>query len=157
MGKALSLWDVARHRESPFCRIRGTITADDRSDHIGARRSSVLRPTQQLRQLGDVGGDPPGFIAGHKIGRRSPARLLLVLDIRERVAVLVLHDEAGIVVVFDYPGWREAAGMIGHDGDLCADDLDDQIGKAFECLCLLQMVGVPIVGPADTGNDVAQA
>jgi hypothetical protein len=32
---------------------------------------------QRLRQLGDVGGDAPGFVAGEQIGRRAPAWLLL--------------------------------------------------------------------------------
>jgi hypothetical protein len=31
--------------------------------------------------------------------------------IRERVAVLVLHDEASVVVIFDRPGRWEAAGL----------------------------------------------
>jgi hypothetical protein len=37
-------------------------------------------PPQQLRQLGDVGGDAPGFVADKELGRRSPSRLLLKID-----------------------------------------------------------------------------
>jgi hypothetical protein len=29
----------------------------------------VLRPPQQVRQLGDIGRNAPGFILGHEIGR----------------------------------------------------------------------------------------
>jgi hypothetical protein len=31
---------------------------------------------QQFRQLGDVGGDPPGLVAGEELGRRPPSRLV---------------------------------------------------------------------------------
>jgi hypothetical protein len=41
------------------------------------------------QQLGDVGGDPPGFVLVIKIGGRSASRLFLVIDIREREAVPV--------------------------------------------------------------------
>ena len=32
---------------------------------------------QQLRQLGEVGGDPPRLVAGEEVRRRAPPRLLL--------------------------------------------------------------------------------
>ena len=35
---------------------------------INSRRGSILRPLQQLRQLGDVGRDAPGFVAGEEVG-----------------------------------------------------------------------------------------
>ena len=44
-------------------------------------RRLILRPLQQLRQLGDVGGDAPGFIAGEQISRRSASRFVLVLKV----------------------------------------------------------------------------
>jgi hypothetical protein len=40
---------------------------------------------QQLRQLGDVGGDAPGFVAGEELGRCAPARLILEVDVGERL------------------------------------------------------------------------
>ena len=44
----------------------------------------------------------------------SSARLLLVIHICGRMAVLVLHNEARIVVVFDGPGRRKPAGGSDH-------------------------------------------
>jgi hypothetical protein len=32
---------------------------------------------------GDVGGDPPGLVAGEELGRRAASRLLLKIDVRE--------------------------------------------------------------------------
>jgi hypothetical protein len=32
---------------------------------------------QQIRQLSDVGSDPPGLVAGEEVHRRAPSRLLL--------------------------------------------------------------------------------
>ena len=40
----------------------------------------------------------------------SASLLKFIIDIREGVAVLVPHDEAGVVAIFDGPGRREAAG-----------------------------------------------
>jgi hypothetical protein len=45
------------------------------------RVGRTSRLAHQLRQLGDVGGDAPRFVTGHEIGRRSPARLVLVVHI----------------------------------------------------------------------------
>jgi hypothetical protein len=39
------------------------------------------RPAQQLRQLGDVGGGAPNPVAGEELGRRSPSRLILEVDV----------------------------------------------------------------------------
>ena len=74
----------------------------------------TLRPLHKLRQLRDVHRNAPRLVPGQEIGRRSPARFLLVIHIRERVAVPILHDEAIVVMVFDDPGRREAAGGSGH-------------------------------------------
>jgi len=38
---------------------------------------------QQLRQLGDIAGDPPRLIFREQLGGRSPARLILEIDIRK--------------------------------------------------------------------------
>ena len=52
------------------------------------------RLPQQLRQLGDVGGDAPGLVAGEQMSRRAPSRLLLEVDVGERLPVGVADDEA---------------------------------------------------------------
>jgi hypothetical protein len=44
-----------------------------------------------------------------QLGRRSPAGLLLEVDIRQRLAATVAHHEAS-GLFFDVPGRREAAG-----------------------------------------------
>ena len=80
----------------------------------------ILQPLHQLRKLGDVGRDAPRFVSGHQIGRRSAPWFFLVIHLRERVAVPVLHDEARIVVVVDGPGRREAAGAGWHVARLVA-------------------------------------
>jgi hypothetical protein len=35
---------------------------------------------QPLRQLGDVGGDAPGLVAGEQFGRRAPTGVILEID-----------------------------------------------------------------------------
>jgi hypothetical protein len=52
-----------------------------------AATSSYLahRRPQQLWQLGDVGDDAPGLVAGEQPGRRSTARLVLEIDVGERL------------------------------------------------------------------------
>ena len=44
------------------------------------------------------GSYPPRLVAGHEIGRRAPARLLLEIDIGQRLAVVVPDDVAGAVI-----------------------------------------------------------
>src|SRR4029077_2921287 len=63
-----------------------------------------------LRQLG-VGSDPPRLVAGEQLGCRASARLLLEIDVGNRLPVGVADDEAGVGLL-DGPGRREAA--LGH-------------------------------------------
>ena len=51
----------------------------------------IAHPTWQL---GDVGGDAPGFIC---LSRRASAGLVLEIDVRERLPAGVADDEAGVV------------------------------------------------------------
>jgi hypothetical protein len=53
---------------------------------------------QQVRQLGDVHCDAPRVVSGQQVRRRASARLILEVEITERLFVLVADDEAGIVV-----------------------------------------------------------
>jgi hypothetical protein len=62
---------------------------------------------QQLRQLDDVGGDAPGLISRQQLCR-SLARFILELDICERLADTIPHDETGVRFL-DGPRRREAA------------------------------------------------
>jgi hypothetical protein len=43
---------------------------------------------KQHRQLGDVGGDAPCLVAGEEVRRRATARLLLEVDVSERLPVV---------------------------------------------------------------------
>jgi hypothetical protein len=49
---------------------------------------------KQLRQLGDIGGDPPRLVFGEQIGCRSPAGLLLEIDVGGPLAVCVANEVA---------------------------------------------------------------
>jgi hypothetical protein len=41
------------------------------------------------------GRDPPRLVAREQFGRRSPARLILEIDVRNLLSVVVTHDVAG--------------------------------------------------------------
>ena len=54
-------------------------------------RASIVsiggRAMQQLRQLGDVGGDAPGLVAGEELGRRPSPRFILAIDVGQCLPV----------------------------------------------------------------------
>ena len=66
------------------------------------------------QQLGDVDGDAPRFVLGQQVRRSASARLVLEVDIGQRVAVVIADDEAGMVRLIDGPRWRETA-SVGHN------------------------------------------
>ena len=51
-------------------------------------------PAQQVRQLGDVGGDAPSLIFGQQVGGRLSAGIVLEVEIAERLTVLVAEKHA---------------------------------------------------------------
>jgi hypothetical protein len=53
----------------------------------------ILRFSVQPRQLGDIHRDPPRLVFGEQLGGRSPARLFLEIDIRERLSVVVADEK----------------------------------------------------------------
>ena len=74
---------------------------------------------RQFRQFGDVRGDAPRLVAGEELGGGAASRLLLELEIGERLAVPSLSSEAlqiqlGVGVLDDQgggkrrEGWRRA-------------------------------------------------
>lgn len=67
-------------------------------------------PPQQLRQLANVGRDPPGLIFAQQLRCRLAPRLILKIDIGERLAVVIANNEAGVVRFIERPRRREAAG-----------------------------------------------
>src|SRR5271169_2706069 len=72
-----------------------------------SRLSAAL---EQLRQLGDVGGDLARLIACQQLGYRTPAGVILEIDVRERLAFPIPHDDAA-VEFFDGPWWWK---IVGH-------------------------------------------
>ncbi len=69
----------------------------------------VLRAIQQVGQLSNIRRNPPGFVAGEAFGQRTPARLVVEIEVRERPARGVPNDEAG-AVVFNRPTVAGSAG-----------------------------------------------
>ena len=61
--------------------------------------------------LGEVYRHAAGLVAGEQLGRRAPSGLVLEIEVAERLSILVTDDEAGVVLLFDRPGRREAAHM----------------------------------------------
>ena len=74
-----------RHLDMALPAARAASSAVLHGGKIGSARA------QQLRQLGDVGGDATGLVAGEQLGRRAPPRLILEIDIGQRLAVVVAH------------------------------------------------------------------
>jgi hypothetical protein len=70
-----------------LCRMK----RDYRRSGRGRKRSSLAL---QLRQLGDVGGDAPRLVLSEQLGRGASSRLLLEIDVGERLPVGVADDEA---------------------------------------------------------------
>ena len=55
---------------------------------------------QQLRQLGDVGGNAPGLVAGEQVCRRTASGLVLEIEMPQRLPSRVADDETlGMLVV----------------------------------------------------------
>jgi hypothetical protein len=74
-----------------------------------ASRRLILRPLQQLRQLGDAGCDFSRFIFGHEIRRGTSARLRFEVDTRHGEIVGVAHDVGDAAILFDSPWRRKTA------------------------------------------------
>ena len=79
---------------------------------VGTHGCGLITHRASAQQLGDVGGDAPGFVAREQPGSRPSARFILEIDVSER-PVGVADDEAGVGLL-DGPGRREAAGF-GHE------------------------------------------
>ena len=57
-----------------------------------------------MRGLSNVGPDPPRLVAGEQLGRRTSFRLLLEIEVGERLPVGVADDEAGVRLFGDPRG-----------------------------------------------------
>ena len=67
------------------------------------RPAQAVSPLQQVRQLGEVDRHAARLILGQQVGGGASARLLLEIEIAERLPVLVTDDEAGVVGLVDSP------------------------------------------------------
>ena len=47
-------------------------------------------------------------VAGEQLGRRAPPRLLLEIDVGERLPVVIADDEAGLLLLEDQGGGKRA-------------------------------------------------
>jgi hypothetical protein len=79
-----------------------------------AQSLSILRPLQQLWQLGDIGRYPPRLIACEQVRRRPPSGLGLEIHVSQRLTIVVADDEATAVVFLDVPRRWEAARLVLH-------------------------------------------
>jgi hypothetical protein len=82
-----------------------------------AVRSSVRRlGAEQIGELGDIHRDPPRLIPRHQSRRGSSPRLVLEIDVGERVTVRVAHDKTVLtqlhVRIINGPRRREST--LGH-------------------------------------------
>jgi len=89
-----SLLAVRYGSKAEIGRLPGNVRFTPESGH--RNRPAYLPSTQQLRQLGDIRRDPPRLIFREQLGRRSPARLVLEVDVSELLAVVIAHDIAGV-------------------------------------------------------------
>ena len=87
-------------------------------------RLACRRTPYQIRQLGEIARQPPRLDFGQQVGRRTSGRLVLEIEIRERLSGLVADTEARIVVLLDRSGWRETTGVIAAGSQREPLDLD---------------------------------
>jgi hypothetical protein len=90
------------------------------------RAAPALKAKQQLRQLRHIDGNPPRLVFGEQLGGRSSPRLVLEINVRERLAVVVADDKARGCY----------CGEIQNDGGLsflCAGVGEGAIGASGAC------------------------
>jgi len=99
-----------------FVVLRGALTLclheiDAQSSRLGefGRLGNVLQYLpRHARPLGDVHCYKECLVAREQLCRRSPARLALEIDIRQRLLVAISHDETSLGFL-DRPWRRETA------------------------------------------------
>jgi hypothetical protein len=68
--------------------------------------------------IGDVGCDPPGFVAGEEVRRRATVRLLLEVNVGQRLTVGAADYEAGVGLVAVHGGGNRRGGTLALCGAL---------------------------------------
>jgi hypothetical protein len=62
---------------------------------LGHHLAHQLASSQKLRQLRKIDGDPPCLVFREQLGCGSSARLILEINIRERLPGVIAHDKVG--------------------------------------------------------------
>jgi hypothetical protein len=64
--------------------------------------SQIIAPTRAKLEVclpapavGDVDREAPGLVAREQLARRPPPRLILVINVTQRLPAVVAHDKAG--------------------------------------------------------------
>jgi hypothetical protein len=102
----------------------------------------------QSSHLSDIRRNPPRLVFREQLGRRSPARLILIINVPELLPVAINHDE-GRTDILDRSGRREAA--FGHSrlsasGQVARLGLQPGFVRAdFDCLFLKRNHATPLV------------
>jgi len=94
---------AARHPDMALSAARAASSTVVHGGKVGSARA------QKPRQLC---GNAPSLVAGEQLGRRSTSRLLLEIDVGERLPIGVADGAAALLLV-DRP-WRREAQRRGH-------------------------------------------
>jgi hypothetical protein len=89
-----SLLDVRYGSKAEIGRVPGNVRFTPESGH--RNRPAYYLGRSNSGKLGDIRRDPPRLIFREQLGRRSPARLVLEVDVSELLAVVIAHDIAGV-------------------------------------------------------------
>jgi hypothetical protein len=81
---------------------------EDKSRPLSRGAARTPRLGQQLGKLGYVRRNASRLIARKQLGRRSPAGVVLEIDVGKRLAVVIADNETGVGLL-DGPGRRKAA------------------------------------------------
>lgn len=77
------------------------VLANDQGRLLTSVAVLPLFSTKQVRQPGDVRGDPSRFIVGHEIGCGTPSWLPLEIDVGYGETVVVPHHIASVVCLIE--------------------------------------------------------
>jgi hypothetical protein len=82
----------------------------------------VRRSIRSRRQPGHVGRNPPRLVTREQVGGGASSRLILIVDVAQRLPVMVTDNETGVVRLINCPRSREATGTVRHgQGNLPSD------------------------------------
>jgi hypothetical protein len=101
-------------RHSPFSQLENEILSQEPGRLMRRFDAAIwLQATGRFFDLASLNNsttyhDPSRLVLAKQLGRRSPARLILEINVSELLPAVVAHDKAGIQFL-DGPGRPEAA------------------------------------------------